>query len=471
MHTGPDETRGTQHTEPAETRDPQHAEPNDAQAPLHTEPSASRAALHADPAASRAAQPTSPASGRGRLRIRPRAALERLRVGGEGEPPWTRNDALVTGGACAMNLLSYVFFNDPAGRHDVSVAGFLLVALAALPLLARRRHPVAALAAVLALDVTAALTVPLPSHFGAVLVVALYSVARACSGLVTAVAAVTTISLTLLSQSTGRIPPLRDALYPPLTALIVVGTALAVNRWQREVAANRRLLADRAVADERRRIARELHDIVAHHITTMQLMAGGARANLAQPEVVRDALVTLESSGRLALREMRQLLDVLRADDEPEDSPALPQPGVDDLDRLVAESRLAGLPTGFGVRGARRPLPPTVGLTVFRIVQEALTNTRKYAGDAHANVQLTYRQDQVVIEVRDDGGGRPPQEGAPVAGSGGYGLIGMRERVALHGGTLTVGPRPDGGFAVLAELPLTMDEAAEAAVQHEGAHR
>ncbi|MFD7622877.1 sensor histidine kinase [Streptomyces sp. NPDC059802] len=386
------------------------------------------------------------------------------------EPPWTRNDALVTGGACAMNLLSYVFFNDPDGRHDVSVAGFLLVALAAMPLLARRSHPVAALAAVLALDATAALTVPLPSHFGAVLVVALYTVARACSGRVTAVAAVVTMSLTLLSQSNGRIPPWQEAVTPPLSTLIVVGTAMAVNRWQREVAANRRLLADRAVADERRRIARELHDIVAHHITTMQLMAGGARANLARPEVVLDALVTLESSGRLALREMRQLLDVLRAGDEPEAAPSLPQPGVEDLDRLVAESRLAGLPTEFGVRGPRRPLPPTVGLTVFRIAQEALTNTRKYAGDARASVRLTYHQERITVEVRDDGGGAPLREGASVD-SGGYGLIGMRERVALHGGTLAVGPQADGGFAVVADLPLSTDEAAEAAVQHEGAHR
>lgn len=387
------------------------------------------------------------------------------------EPPWTRNDALVTGGACVMNLLSYAFFNAPDGRHAVSVAGFLFVALAALPLLARRRHPVAALAAILVLDATATLTVPLPTHFGAVLVVALYSVARACPGRVTAVAAAATVSLTLLSQSNGRIPPWQDAVLPPLTTLIVIGTAMAVNRWQREVAANRRLLADRAVADERRRIARELHDIVAHHITTMQLMAGGARANIAEPEVVRDALVTLEASGRLALREMRQLLDVLRDGDEPEAVPSQPQPGADDLGRLVAESRLAGLPTEFSVHGPRRPLPPTVGLTVFRIAQEALTNARKHAGPARASIQLTYGQDRVTIEVRDDGGGIPPQEGAPTVGAGGYGLIGMRERVALHGGTLTVGPQADGGFAVVADLPLTTDEADEAAVQHEGAHR
>ncbi|MEU4704387.1 sensor histidine kinase [Nonomuraea dietziae] len=386
------------------------------------------------------------------------------------EPPWTRNDALVTGGACVMNLLSYVFFNAPDGRHAVSGAGFLFVAAAALPLLARRRHPVAALTAVLVLDATATLTVPLPRHFGAVLVVALYSVARACPGRVTALAAAATVSLTLLSQSDGRIPPWQDAVTSPLTTLIVVGTAMAVNRWQREVAANRRLLADRAVADERRRIARELHDIVAHHITTMQMMAGGARANIAEPEVVRDALLTLESSGRLALREMRQLLDVLRDGDEPESAPSQPQPGADDLGLLVAESRLAGLPTDFSVHGPQRPLPPTIGLTVFRIAQEALTNARKHAGPARASVQLTYRQDRVTVEVRDDGGGTPPQEGT-TAGSGGYGLIGMRERVALHGGTLTAGPQADGGFAVVADLPLTTDEAAEAAVQHEEARR
>lgn len=388
------------------------------------------------------------------------------------EPRWTRNDALVTGGACAMNLLSYALFNDPGGRHEVSVAGFLLVALAAVPLLARRSHPVAAFAAVLVLDVTAAVTVPLPSHFGAVLVVSLYSVARARPGRVTAVAALATVSLMLLSQSIGRTPTWQEAVGPPLSTLIVVGGAMAVNRWQREVAANRRLLADRAVADERRRIARELHDIVAHHITTMQLMAGGARANITEPEVVRDALVTLEASGRLALREMRQLLDVLRAGDEPETAPSLPQPGADDLDRLVAESRRAGLPTEFSVRGQQRPLPPTTGLTVFRIAQEALTNARKYAGPAHASVRLTYHRERITIEVRDDGGGTPPPDAALVVGpGGGYGLVGMRERVALHGGTLTVGPQADGGFAVVADLPLTTEEAAEAAVQHEGARR
>ncbi|WP_344588591.1 sensor histidine kinase, partial [Kitasatospora paracochleata] len=251
------------------------------------------------------------------------------------------------------------------------------------------------------------------------------------------------------------------------------GAGVAVARWQREVAANRRLLADRAVADERRRIARELHDIVAHHITTMQLMAGGARANAGHPEVVRDALVTLESSGRMALREMRQLLDVLRAGDEPDTAPPSPQPGAEDLDRLVAEACRGGLPTDLGIEGPPRPLPPTVGLTVFRIAQEGLTNARKHAGPARAAVRLSYGPDRVTVEVRDDGGGTPGRAPAAASASGraGYGLIGMRERVALHGGTLTAGPRPGGGFAVVADLPLTPDEVAEAAVQRGEATR
>ncbi|MFC4959594.1 sensor histidine kinase [Streptomyces mauvecolor] len=371
----------------------------------------------------------------------------------------------MAGASCAINLLSYVFVSDPTGRRGISIAGVLLVAFAAVPLLARRTHPVATLAAALVLDAAASFALPLSTHFGAVLMVALYSVARARSGLVAAGAVLVTAATSLLSQSGGRVPPWPEAISAVLSPLIVVGAALAVGRWQREVDANRRLLADRAVADERRRIARELHDIVAHHITTMQLMAGGARANLAHPEVARDALVTLEASGRLALGEMRQLLDVLRAGDEPESAPAQPQPGADDLERLVDEARFAGLSTGFSVHGASRPLPPTVGLTVFRVVQEALTNARKHAGSAHACVRLTYRQDMVSVEVLDDGEGAASSN--PGSG-GGYGLIGMRERVALHGGTLTAGPRADGGFAVLAELPLAPDGTVGTAVRQEG---
>ncbi|WP_043907734.1 sensor histidine kinase [Kitasatospora griseola] len=386
-----------------------------------------------------------------------------LRRGPDGLP-WSRNDALVAVGAGLLDLIGYLLSTAVTGGSNVP--GFLLALLSGLPLLFRRTHPLPTYAAVLVLQVGVNLAGPVAIHFGAVLMVALFSLARQSRIRVTAAAVAVTSALTVVTQSHFRAPAWDAVVAAPASSLLVAGAALMVARWQREVAANRRLLADRAVADERRRIARELHDIVAHHITTMQLMAGGARANLADPEVVRDALVTLESSGRLALREMRQLLDVLRAGDEPDAVPPAPQPGADDLARLVDDSRLAGLPTELGVHGAPRPLPPTLGLTVYRIVQEALTNARKYAGPAaRATVRLTYRQDAVLVSVRDDGAGGGTGGGSAWE-SGGHGLIGMRERVALHGGALSCGPHPDGGFAVLAELPLTADETAEAELQH-----
>ncbi|MGW6919515.1 sensor histidine kinase [Kitasatospora sp. NPDC054939] len=401
---------------------------------------------------------TSPGTGRG--------------TGAAGAPPdadsapWTHTDALVAVGACTLDLLNYLLFSEMDGVRRVSAPGFLLVALSAVPLLFRRSRPVPALAAVLVIGTAVDLSVPPSPHFGAVLMVGLFSVARAMTGAATAAVGAVTALVTMLGQSHFGVPSWQAVVGTSMSCLLVAGAGLAVTRWQREVAANRQLLADRAVADERRRIARELHDIVAHHITTMQLMAGGARANLGHPEVARDALVTLESSGRLALREMRQLLHVLRAGDETDAAPPSPQPGVDDLDRLVTESRLAGLPTDLRVDGPARPLPPTAGLTVFRIVQEGLTNARKHAGPARASVRLTYRPDRVTVEVRNDGRDASAQDGTGSPGRPGYGLLGMRERVALHGGTLEAGPQAGGGFAVRAELPLGPEEAAEAAVQH-----
>lgn len=381
-----------------------------------------------------------------------------------GPLPWSQADALVVVVATTIDLIGHLLIGQVDEGRGVSVPGFVLVALSGLPLLAQRRRPLEVLAAVLVSQAVIDQVVPTTTHFGAVLTVALYAVGRHRPLRDTAAASVVTTVVVSLSQSHFALPSWSQVLATVAAAVIVAGAGVAVARWQREVAAKRRLLADRAVAEERRRIARELHDIVAHHITTMQLMAGGARANLERPEVVRDSLVTLESSGRLALREMRQLLTVLRSDDdEPQGAPPAPQPGAEDVQRLVDESCLAGLPTELIVDGPRQPLPPTVGLTVFRIVQEGLTNARKYAGSARASVRLTYLPDLVTVEVRDDGAGAAAS--SPQQGRGGYGLIGMRERVALHGGALEAGPQEGGGFAVVAELPLTAAESAEAAVQ------
>ncbi|GAA2107225.1 hypothetical protein GCM10009759_46100 [Kitasatospora saccharophila] len=374
--------------------------------------------------------------------------------------PWTRTDALVAVAAGVIDATANLLFSAADGERGPGLPGFLFGLLAALPLLFRRGRPVPALAATLVLSVAADLCGPGKPHFGVVLTIATYSVARVSGPATTGAAVLATSVATVLGQGHFRPPAWDVAVSAPCSALLVAAAGLAVARWQREVAANRQLLADRAVAEERRRIARELHDIVAHHITTMQLMAGGARANLADPEVVRDALVTLESSGRLALREMRQLLDVLRAGDEPDTAPPAPQPGTDDLPRLLEDSRRAGLPADLTVHGEVRPLPPALGLTVYRIVQEALTNTRKHAGPTRATVLLSYAPDLLTLHIRDHGPGPGPGHAPahPPTERGGHGLIGMRERTALHGGTLTATPHPAGGFAVHAELPLPPEE-------------
>ncbi|MEU9160767.1 sensor histidine kinase [Streptomyces sp. NPDC048424] len=382
-----------------------------------------------------------------------RAAVPGADRGAE-RPPWTRNDALVAVAAGTIDLVGYSLGMQTEGRV-LSVTAAVSLIVSAMPLIARRARPVTVLAAVLALGVLVNVSTPPTPHFTLTLLVALYTVARFSRPAVAVSAAVVAVPLISAGQGGWPLPFGWSGLIAnALGTLGAVGAAAVVKHRQREAEAHRTLLADRAVAEERRRIARELHDIVAHHITTMQLMAGGARANLAHdPEVVREALVTLEDSGRMALREMRQLLDVLRAGEEPEHTPPAPQPGAGDLDRIVTESRLAGTETEFTVDGPVRPLPPTVGLTVFRIVQEALTNTRKHGGDARAHVRLTYRLDEVAVEVRDDGAGSRAPASRPAARPG-YGLIGMHERVALQGGTLEAAPVDGGGFRVAARLPV-----------------
>ncbi|WP_406202583.1 histidine kinase [Kitasatospora sp. NBC_01560] len=382
--------------------------------------------------------------------------------------PWTASDALLAVGAAGLDLLGYTL-GGPDGSRPIALTALVLLVLAAMPLLTRRRYPLASLAVVLLLGVALNLSGSVPHHFNCTLSVALFAVARSRGTAVAAPAALLAIAVPLLGRGHPLPPPVGDVTANVLAAALVIVAAEVLKRWQHEVEVRRRLLADRAVAQERRRIARELHDIVAHHITTMQLMAGGARANLGRDtEVVRDALVTLEGSGRMALREMRQLLDVLRADDGPEEAdraPSAPQPGVGHLAELVEESRRAGLPTEFAVLGEERPLPPSTGLAVFRIVQESLTNTRKHAGRAEARVRLTYHPDRVTVEVSDNGAAAPADTlvgavtgaggaAGPRAGRAGYGLIGMRERVALQGGSMVAGAVDGGGFRVVADLPV-----------------
>ncbi|MFI9152387.1 sensor histidine kinase [Streptomyces sp. NPDC053367] len=370
---------------------------------------------------------------------------------------WTQHDGLVAVGAAAVDLVGFTVTSQMDQGH-VPVAGCLVVVVASLFLLARRRAPLTVLACVLAANLSVNWFSSVGLHYGAATVVALYTAVRHHRAAVGAAAAAGCVAALQFVHPGMPAPSLIELAPNAVSALFVAGAAVAVGRWQRNAEAQRRLLAERAVSDERRRIARELHDIVAHHLTTMQLLAGGARANLDRsPQAAREALVALEGSGRTALHEMRHLLDVLRAgDDSPgegdQGARSAPQPGIGDLDRIVGDSRRAGLTVTLTTEGDSRSLPPGVALTVFRIVQEALTNARKHAGEgACVDVRLTCAAREVQVAVTDDG--RGPGRSARAAG---YGLIGMRERVALHGGTLRAGPEGV-GFAVRACLPLPAD--------------
>ncbi|MQY14668.1 hypothetical protein SRB5_48440 [Streptomyces sp. RB5] len=213
-----------------------------------------------------------------------------------------------------------------------------------------------------------------------------------------------------------------------------------------------------AVAAERARIARELHDVVAHNVSVMVVQADGAAYVLdTAPEQAKTALATISGTGRQALTEMRRLLGVLRTNERgPAGREYVPQPGVDQLSDLVDQVRGAGLAVDFKVIGTPGELPSSVELTAYRIVQEALTNTRKHGGpDVGATVRLTYGDQGVELLVEDDGrgAGRELYEEGGADGQG-HGLIGMRERVGMVGGTLDAGPRPGGGFRVTAVLPL-----------------
>ena len=201
-----------------------------------------------------------------------------------------------------------------------------------------------------------------------------------------------------------------------------------------------------AVLEERTRVARELHDVVAHAISVIVLQARGARRSLAsEPETARGALDAIEQTASQALAEMRRLLEMLRADDE--SLGLAPQPSLAHVETLAGQVAEAGLPVEVEVEGEPRELPPGVDLAAFRIVQEALTNALKHAGPARARVLVRYGAEDVELEIADDGAGSANGD------AGGHGLAGMRERVSLYGGRLEAGPDTGGGFLVRARLP------------------
>jgi signal transduction histidine kinase len=212
----------------------------------------------------------------------------------------------------------------------------------------------------------------------------------------------------------------------------------------------RDVAAREAVVEERARIARELHDVIAHNVSMMVLQAGAERRVLnGSAGSTREVLQTIEQVGRSALTEMRRLLGMLRSDAA---ESLRPQPGLEDLPALAAQVREAGLPVELRIEGEPRSLPAGIELSAFRIVQEALTNTIKHAGQARAQVSVRYGADMLELEIVDDGRGADRDTAEGAVGKG-HGLVGMRERVALYGGRLAVGGHPAGGFAVRARLP------------------
>jgi signal transduction histidine kinase len=233
-----------------------------------------------------------------------------------------------------------------------------------------------------------------------------------------------------------------------VVVMVLLRRVVADRDRRLRVAVRERELATReATIEERARIARELHDVIAHHVSMMVVQAGAERRVLeARNESTREVLGTIERIGRGALTEMRRLVGMLRGDD---DDALTPQPGIADLATLAAQMRAAGLDVQLQMEGERRDIPVGIDLSAYRIVQEGLTNALKHAGHARTTARVRYGADSLEIEIVDDG-----DPAAVEVDRGGHGLVGIRERVALYGGTLAAGRRPAGGFAVRVLLPI-----------------
>ncbi|MDQ3876503.1 MAG: sensor histidine kinase [Actinomycetota bacterium] len=346
------------------------------------------------------------------------------------------------------------------GSRPVVAAFYLVTALA---LAWRRRAPFAVAMLVVGVNVVQALALGTSEGQGVLIpgLIALYSVG-AHEDRPRSLVPLAFLAFVLLARETNNpdntdLGHLLDALAWESTifAAWLLGAYLRTRRLyvaelqERTVRAElaREEQARAAVANERARIARELHDAVAHGVTVMVVQAEAAEEMLGgDPERARQPLRKVQQTGREALVELRRLLGLLRE----EEAEALrgPQPGVAELDALIADVEAAGLPVELRVEGERVELPSGMDLSAYRIVQEALTNALKHAGPASATVALTYGDGVLDLEITDDGVGQASANGA------GHGLAGMRERVALYGGELTSGPRPDGGYAVRARLPV-----------------
>ena len=356
---------------------------------------------------------------------------------------------LILAGALAIGAELEAWLGSVSGRERlvVAIAGPLM----ASPVAVRRRYPAAAgIAAALIADVVAiAWTPPNTVSFGIAWLCSIYALTVwttprlfAIGATVMAVPPVLTVAI--------RGEPKGGLSFTVITLVVMLLVRRVVGDRERraQVAERERdLVAREAVVEERARIARELHDVIAHHVSMIVLQAGAERRLLDNSNSsTREVLETVERTGRSALTEMRRLLGMLRTDANEQ---LTPQPGLKDIPTLVTQLREAGLAVELRVEGDPRELPMGIELSAYRIVQEALTNAAKHAGNANASVNIRYRFDSLELEIADDGTGAA----TPVPSSG-HGLVGMRERVALYGGRLDAGRQPSGGFAVRVLLPI-----------------
>jgi signal transduction histidine kinase len=349
------------------------------------------------------------------------------------------------------------------------VAGIPLTLLLAVPVIFRRSHPVAAFGAAVVIGGIQVLLNIRPNATDLVIVILLYTLAAYTPRRTS----VTGLAICLLGSAVavarwmpGQLSVLNAIAVgsimfagPSLIAW-VFGDSMRYRRAYYTSLEDRaaRLEAERdaqaqiAAAAERARIARELHDVVAHNVSVMVVQADGASYALgSDPDRARQALAAISATGRQALTEMRRMLGVLRRDEDGTEPERAPLPGIGQLGELLEQARATGLAVSFTVEGVPEPLPDGAALAAYRIVQESLTNTRKHGGPrATAQVMLRYLEDALLLRITDDG------QGAGAASDGaGHGLTGMRERVAIYGGWVQAGPRPAGGYQVTARLPLT----------------
>jgi signal transduction histidine kinase len=353
--------------------------------------------------------------------------------------------------------------NDPDAPRTTLWFGMTAIAVMVLPLFARRRFPfggpalywllAAAFSFVDGRLVPFAVSIYVLGMAASFLLGNLRDTLKARLGLAVVLGGAVTVVYNLPGRSTNEL------VFIPLVFGIswLAGFALRGQAEQAQAAEIRAAQAERereaaarvAVAEERARIARELHDVVAHAVSVMVLQVGAVRHKLPQAlEEDREALGHVELAGRTALGEMRRLLGAMRRDGD--DVDLVPQPGLDGLHSLLEEFGRAGLPVRLHVDGDREPLPRGIDLSAYRIVQEGLTNALKHARASHADVTLHYTPYELQIEVRDDGQGGGSD-------SPGYGLVGVRERVSIYGGEMSAGAAPDGGFVLSTRLPLGGD--------------